>query len=87
MSAAGTAVTWWCTAERDRITKNITGAFRCFAPKAFIYVASGDWLLTRCEEQRDPPHAGLHELRVDALHVSGRQAVFIISITDGVNPG
>lgn len=45
------------------------------------------WLLTRCKEQRDPSHAGLHELSVDALHVSGRQAVFIVPIADGVNPG
>lgn len=56
------------------------------------YKASG-WvphissLLTRSKEQRDSPDASLHKLCVDAHHVSSRQAVFIISVADGVNPG
>lgn len=45
-----------------------------------------NWLLTRSKEQRDAPHAGLHELSVDALHVGSRQAVFVVSVADGVNP-
>lgn len=43
--------------------------------------------LTRSEEQRDPPDASLHELCVDAHHVRSRQAVLIVSVADGVNPG
>lgn len=94
MSAAGTAVTWRRSKTRDRITNesNLKGG-RCFLLfllrvtrlKAGVLCAYG--LLTRCKEQRDSPHASLHELSVDALHVSGRQAVFIISVADGVNPG
>lgn len=44
-------------------------------------------LLTRSKEQRDSPDASLHKLCVDSHHVSSRQAVFIVSIADGVNPG
>lgn len=43
-------------------------------------------LPTGSKEQRDPPYAGLHELGVDALHVSSGQAVFVVSVADGVNP-
>ncbi len=43
--------------------------------------------LTRSKEQRDSPDASLHELCVDAHHVCSGQAVFIVSVADGVNPG
>lgn len=44
-------------------------------------------LLTRSKEQRDSSDASLHELIVDTHHVGSRQAVFIVSVADGVNPG
>lgn len=79
MSAAGTAVTWRKESNHLLFLLSVTRL------KAGVLCAY--WLLTRCKEQRDSPHASLHELSVDALHVSGRQAVFIISVADGVNPG
>lgn len=44
-------------------------------------------LLTRSKEQWYSSDAGLHELCVDAHHVGGGQAVLVIAIADGVNPG
>lgn len=75
----------------DRITKGgLQKRWQVFllsVTRLNVGVLCAYWLLTRCKEQRDSPHAGLHELSVDALHVSGREAVFIVSIADGVNPG
>ena len=45
------------------------------------------FLLTGSKEQRDSPDAGLHELCVDSHHVRSGQAVLIVSVADGVNPG
>lgn len=47
----------------------------------------GQAKLTGSKEQRESSDARLHELRVDAHHVGSRQAVFIVSVADGVNPG
>lgn len=44
-------------------------------------------LLTRSKEQRHSPDTGFHELCVDAHHVRSRQAVLVVAVADGVNPG
>lgn len=43
--------------------------------------------LTRSKEQGEAPDASLHKLCVDAHHVCSRQAVLIVPVADGVNPG
>ena len=44
-------------------------------------------LLTGGKEQRDAPDASFHKLCVDAHHVGSRQAVLVVPVADGVNPG
>lgn len=88
MSAACAAVTWrWGQDYKRRPPKRRQMLFLLSVTRLNVGVLCASWLLTRCKEQRDSPHAGLHKLSVDALHVSRREAVFIVSIADGVNPG
>lgn len=61
--------------------------FSLVSPFAFGSCCHTSSLLTRSKEQRDSPDASLHKLCVDAHHVRSRQAVFIVSVADCVNPG
>lgn len=77
-----------CQPNRDEVLYSQETEKNLFIPivrAVFFFMLVS--LLTRSKEQRYSPDAGLHELRVDAHHVGSRQAVLVIAVADGVNPG
>lgn len=59
----------------------------CYQYKPCGQILHVSSLLTRSKEHRDSPNTSLHKLGVDAHHVRSREAVFIVSVADRVNPG